>query len=262
MLLEGVLKYRLSPKETAMGEYFDLFYSGAPFELFEPGHLIALGVIIAVCLSFIYFRKVWGKREQKRFRYTVATLLVFSELSLHAWTEYWGLWSIQTMLPLHLCSVLVWLTALMLYTRSYAIYELAYFLGIGGAMQALLTPDAGLYGFPHYRAIQTFFVHGVLVIAPIYMTVVEGFRPTLSSFRRVFIWTNIYMVPVFLLNRAIGSNYLFIAHKPEFPTLLDTLAPWPWYIIQLELIGFSILSLLYIPFLINDWMASRSPSAA
>src|SRR5512143_2574692 len=183
-----------------MAEYFDRFYSGAPFELFGHAHLTALAVIALICLSFIYFRNVWGEREQRIFRNTVATLLIISELSWHAWAAYWGLWSIQTMLPLHMCSVFVWLTACMLYTRNYQIYELAYFMGIGGAIQALITPDAGPYGFPHYRAIQTFFAHGLLVIVPIYMTVVEGFRPTLASLKRVFLWTNIYMVPVFFLN--------------------------------------------------------------
>jgi hypothetical integral membrane protein (TIGR02206 family) len=245
-----------------MTEYFDKFYSGAPFELFGRAHLTALGIIVIVCLSFIYFRKVWGEREQKIFRYTVATLLVGNELGLHAWIAYWGLWNVQTMLPLHMCSVFVWLTAYMLYTRNYRIYELAYFLGIGGAMQALLTPDAGPYGFPHYRAFQTFFAHGVLVTVPIYMTMVEGFRPTLASLKRVFIWTNIYMVPVFFLNLAIGSNYLFIGRKPDFPTLLDALAPWPWYIPELEIIGLAILSTLYIPFLVKDWLASRQAAMA
>ncbi|MEW6405246.1 MAG: TIGR02206 family membrane protein [Chloroflexota bacterium] len=245
-----------------MAEYFDKFYSGAPFELFGPAHLTALGIVTLVCLSFVYFRRMWGEGEQKIFRYTVATLLIINELGLHAWIAYWGLWNIQTMLPLHMCSVFVWLTGYMLYTRNYRIYELAYFLGIGGAMQALLTPDAGPYGFPHYRAFQTFFAHGVLFMVPIYMTVVEGFRPTLASLKRVFIWTNIYMVPVFFLNLAIGSNYLFIGYKPDFPTLLDALAPWPWYIPELEIIGLAILSTLYIPFLIKDWLASRQAAVA
>jgi uncharacterized membrane protein YwaF len=34
---------------------------------------------------------------------------------------------------------------------------------------------------------------------------------------------------------------------------LDVLAPWPWYIIELEVVGFLILFLLYVPFLIKDW---------
>ena len=157
------------------------------------------------------------------------------------------------MLPLHMCSVVVWLTMYMLLTNSYPIYEISYFLGIGGALQALLTPDITGYGFPHFRAFNTFLAHGLLVAVPVYMTLVEKYRPTLSSFKRVFLWTNIYIIPVFLLNLLIGSNYLFIAYKPDFPTLLDLLARWPWYIIQLEVVGFLILFILYLPFLISDW---------
>jgi len=44
----------------------------------------------------------------------------------------------------------------MLVTKSYPFYEFAYFMGIAGTLQALLTPDLGIYGFPHYRFFQTF----------------------------------------------------------------------------------------------------------
>jgi hypothetical integral membrane protein (TIGR02206 family) len=235
-----------------MESYFALNYSGASFDLFGTGHLIALGLVVLLCLSFLYFKNKWDERQRKTFRITIAIILFINEIAWHTWAAYWEIWSIQTMLPLHMCSVVVWLTMYMLITNNYAIYEVAYFLGIGGAMQALLTPDITGYGFPHFRAFNTFLAHGLLVAMPIYMTIVEGFRPTLQSFKRVIIWTNLYMIPVFFLNLAIGSNYLFIAGKPEFPTLLDLLAPWPWYILQLELIGFSILFLLYLPFLIKD----------
>jgi hypothetical integral membrane protein (TIGR02206 family) len=147
----------------------------------------------------------------------------------------------------------------MLFTgnRNVYFYETLYFLGIGGAAQALLTPDAGAYSFPHFRAFQTFISHGLLVIIPLYMTIVEGYRPTLASFKRIFIVTNLYMVVVFFINLVIGSNYLFIAGKPEFPTLLDMLAPWPWYIIELEAIGFVVFGIIYLPFLIKDWRTNR-----
>lgn len=235
-----------------MAEYFSLNYSGAPFDLYGTGHLIALGLVVLFCLSFLYFKNIWSEKQRKIFRYTIAIILFLNELAWHTWAAYWGVWSIQTMLPLHMSSVTVWLTIYMLITNNYVTYEVVYFLGIGGATQALLTPDITGYGFPHFRAFNTFIAHGLLVAMPIYMTVVEGFRPTLQSFKRVFIWTNLYMIPVFFLNLLIGSNYLFIAYKPNFPTLLDLLSPWPWYILQLELIGFSILFLLYLPFLIKD----------
>lgn len=235
-----------------MAEYFSLNYAGEPFDLYGIGHLVALTLVVLLCLSFLYFKNKWNDNQRKKFRITIAVILFINEIAWHTWSAYWGIWSIQTMLPLHMCSVIVWLSMYMLITNNYAIYEVTYFLGIGGALQALLTPDITGYGFPHFRAFNTFIAHGLLVAMPIYMTVVEGFRPTIQSFKRVFIWTNLYIIPVFFLNLTIGSNYLFIAYKPEFPTLLDLLAPWPLYILQLELIGFSILFLLYLPFLIKD----------
>jgi uncharacterized membrane protein YwaF len=70
------------------------------------------------------------------------------------------------------------------------------------------------------------------------------------------------MIVIFFLNLAIGSNYLFIAYKPtDIPTLLDMLAPWPWYILELEAIGFAIFFILYIPFLIKDWHAKQLAAA-
>jgi hypothetical integral membrane protein (TIGR02206 family) len=236
-----------------MEKYFALVYDGPPFVLFGPAHLTAIAIITLCCLSYFYFRSMWGEREKKFIRWAFAIAIVVNETALHIWSAYWGIWNIQTMLPLHMCSVIIWLSAYMLVTKNYGIYEMVYFLGLGGAMQAVLTPaDAAAYNFPHFRLMQTMIAHGLLINVAVYMTVVEGFRPTLASFKRIFIWTNIYMVPIFFLNLAIGSNYLFVAGKPEFPTLLDMLAPWPWYILELEAIGFAIFFILYLPFLIQD----------
>ena len=236
-----------------MERYFALVYDGTPFQLFGTEHLIALAIIMLCCLSYLYFRTIWGEKERKIVRWAFAIAIVVNETALHIWSAYWGIWNIQTMLPLHMCSVIIWASAYMLVTKNYTIYELVYFVGLGGAMQAVLTPaDAAAYNFPHFRIMQTFIAHGLLINIAIYMTVVEGFRPTLQSLKRVFIWTNVYMVIIFFVNLAIGSNYLYIAHKPSFPTLIDLLAPWPWYIIELEAIGFAIFFVLYIPFLISD----------
>lgn len=141
----------------------------------------------------------------------------------------------------------------MLVTKNYSIYEFCYFLGIGGALQALLTPDLGLYGFPHFRFFQTYISHGLIISAAIYMTVVEGFRPTWKSLLRVALWINVYMVVVFVINMLIGSNNLFVAHKPPTASLLDLLSPWPWYILWMEAIGLVVCLILYLPFAIKDW---------
>jgi hypothetical integral membrane protein (TIGR02206 family) len=236
-----------------MAQFFTKDYTGAPFIIFGPAHLIALSLVALIVCLIIIFRKRFTAKGQIIFRYSLAGILVINELGWHAWNYFTGQWTIQTMLPLHLCSVLVWLGAYMLLTRSKTIYEFSYFLGIAGALQALLTPDAGIYGFPHFRFLQTMISHGAIVTAAIYMTFVEGFRPYWNSLLRVLVWANIYMLVVGVINWLIGSNYLFIAHKPATASLIDVLGPWPFYILSLEAIGIVFCLLLYLPFAIRDW---------
>jgi hypothetical integral membrane protein (TIGR02206 family) len=117
----------------------------------------------------------------------------------------------------------------------------------------LLTPNIGIYGFPHYRYFQTMISHGLLITSAVYLTTVEGMRPTWRSMMRVMLVTNVYMVVVFFINQLIGSNYLYVAHKPPGPTLLDSLPEWPWYLLYMEAIGLVMFLLLYLPFMIKDW---------
>ena len=239
-----------------MGEFFGKDFSGEAFILFGTGHLIALAIIALVNISFLFWRRA-GDQTRRRLRYGLAVLLLIDEAAWHAWNLSTGQWTIQTMLPLHLCSVFVFLSAWMLLTKNRGIYPFAYFLGIGGALQALLTPDAGVYGFPHFRAFQVMISHGAIVTAAIYMTLVEGFRPFWKDAVRVFVISNVYMLFVGLVNFLIGSNYLFIARKPDTASLLDVLGPWPWYILAIEAIGILMILILYSPYAVKDWLNAR-----
>ncbi|MEJ2750495.1 MAG: TIGR02206 family membrane protein, partial [Anaerolineae bacterium] len=124
-------------------------------------------------------------------------------------------------------------------------------------MQALLTPDAGIYGFPHFRFLQTMISHGAIVTAAVWMTAVEGLRPYPRSIVRVAGIGLAYMVVIGGVNALIGSNYLYIAHKPDTASLLDVMPAWPWYIPYLLLIAALMIGLLYLPFAMKDWRANR-----
>ncbi|MFQ5577227.1 MAG: TIGR02206 family membrane protein [Anaerolineae bacterium] len=235
-----------------MGEFFAGDYHGQPFELFGAAHLAALAVVALLTLYLLHFRRWAGEPARRAFRYGLAAVLLVDEAVWHWWHWAIGRWTVQELLPLHLCSLFVFLCAIMLLNKSYAIFEFAYFLGIGGAMQALITPDAGIYGFPHFRFFQVFVSHGGIVIAAVYMTLVEGYRPTWKSLGRVAVGANLYMLAIGVVNYFLGSNYLFIARKPYTPSLLDVLGPWPWYILSMEGIGLALCLLLYLPFYLKD----------
>ncbi len=236
-----------------MGGFFQSNIQGGPFELFGPPHLAAIGLLILAILALPVIRKHWDERSKRTLRYALIGWLLFWEIAYTAWNIYQGTWSVTQHLPLHLSSVTAWLGMYMLATKDYTAYEIVYFAGLGGASQAFLTPDTGVDIPAYFRIVQIFSSHSAIILAAMYMTVVEDYRPTFKSLKRVFILMNIYVVFIFFVNMALGSNYLFIAYKPTtFFSLLDYLAPWPWYIFEMEVMALVIFALLYLPFWIKD----------
>jgi len=237
-----------------MEKFFAGDYPGPAFKFFGTAHIAALICLVLLNLFLIRFKNA-DEKTKRNIRWTLALILLSNEIAWHYWNYAVGKWTLQTMLPLQVCSLLVWFGALMFITKNYRIYEFMYLMGIGGAIQALATPDLGIYGFPHFRFFQTFISHGLIITSAIYMTVVEGLRPTWKSILRVAMWMNIYMVIVYPINIYLGSNYLMINGKPNTPSLLDLLPPWPIYILYMEALGIITFLILYLPFVVKDWYA-------
>lgn len=241
-----------------MGQYFGSEYGGGRFEFFTAPHWSALLILLAVYVGLYLSRhRLRNPLPDRRTRYILATLLILQEISLSCWRLYNGTWSVADSLPLHLCGAAVVLSAIMLVNKSYRLYEINYFWGLGGAIQALLTPDIGQYGFPHYRFFQFFFSHGMIILASLYLTFVSNYRPRQRSVWRVFLITNIYLVFIAVFNWATGANYLFICRKPPDGSLMDFMGPWPWYILTLEFVCLASFYIYYTPFGIANLVRVR-----
>jgi hypothetical integral membrane protein (TIGR02206 family) len=241
---------------------WELDYTGRPFVFFGGAHLAALGGILALNLWFVVLRSSGHARTRVAFRYATASALLLNEAVWFAWTYATGQWDLRTILPLHLCSMMVYVGAAALVTKRQSLYELLYFLGIGGALQALMTPNLGRYGFPHIYFLSSFVSHGLILSAAVYLTVVEGLRPTRDSLRRTFIIGNLLLLLVGIVNRFTGGNYMYISHKPDTPTILDALGPWPWYIAGMEILGLLTMLVLYLPFALADARGGARRAAA
>ena len=102
-----------------MGGFFGKDWTGEPFVLFGPWHLLALGIIVLVNIGLVVVGPE-GIREMdvKLIRWTLAAILIVDEIFWHLWNITTGQWSLQTTLPLHLCSVFVFLRAYMLVTKN------------------------------------------------------------------------------------------------------------------------------------------------
>jgi len=233
-------------------QYFSLDYHGPAFILFGTVHLLTLLVVAVFIVSLTFFRGA-SEATRSRVRWTLAIALWLSMVAWQAWNVACGIWTIQALLPLQLCDVLVLLTGFTLLSKNQTLYEFSYFLGIGAACQSLFTPDAGMFGFPHFRYIQPILSHGLLVAIGVYLTVVEGMRPRWQSIPRIFLVVNLYMLFLYFLNSAIGSNYMMVNYKPDVPSLFSLMPGWPWYILWSEGLALAIFLFLYLPFMLKDW---------
>lgn len=220
-----------------------------PFAFYSLSHWISLAAIAAVCLSvFLFRRTLQAKKNADRIRHMLAGVLLLMDIALHAWYVTADTWDVSETLPLHLCSLTLILSIIMLWTRNYRLFEFVYFAGIGGALQALLTPAAILSGYPHFTYYYFFIAHGGIIAACLVLIVLYGYRPSFRSIWRTLLYLNLLLIPVGIINAVTGGNYMFIARKPSDPSLIDYLGPWPWYLISMEIVAVVIFILLYVPF--------------
>jgi len=242
-----------------MGDLFSPDYAGAPFVLFSAQHLLALLAVGAGCLLLALLTPRLGGPGRAVLRWGLCAFAVGNWLGWDVWQARYGLWSPAYSLPLHLCTLSVVLSALLLATRSRGLFELLYFWGFTAAVVAMLTPDlvGNGYGFPHFRYWIFFTSHGIILWAVSFAAAAWGYRPTWRALGRAVLVSNAYLLVAGLANWLTGGNYVYIARRPEFPTLIDYLGPWPWYIIPLQLIGVAAFVLVYLPWAIRDWASAR-----
>lgn len=230
-----------------MIHFFSYQYTGPAFVQGGPAHLGAL--LIIALLIVLGWRMPFSPRQRSVIRLGLALLLLANELFWHLWHAYNNLWTVQALLPLNICNLMVFLSIFTLLTRSQVGYEFIYLLGIPAAAQVLIPPALGPWGFPHILFFQIFISHGGIILAALYLTLGERMRPRgWRSVGRVALWTTLYALVIFILNPLIGSNYLFLANKPSAATLLNVLGPWPWYFLSMEAIGLVLSALMYLPF--------------
>ncbi|MFD1136259.1 YwaF family protein [Paenibacillus urinalis] len=233
-------------------------YNAPRFEFMSLAHAGAVAVIIVLLLAmFMYRQKLRNSvSARKILRCILLSLLILSQLMLEVWYQIYDLWDPAYTLPLELCSITLLLSCVMLVTRNRVLYIIVFYAGICGALAALLTPDL-VYTFPHFRFIQFFIAHGSIIAAALYMTWIEQVRLTITSVPLSMLLLNLIAGIVWCFNQVFGANYMFLSHKPESPSILDMLGPYPYYILVEEWVAFVLFTMMYILFF---YLPSRASS--
>lgn len=232
-----------------------------PFPVFGAQHLITTSVVAAVLIIIPWLVKRAASQEAtRRVALLLAGLILLVKVGEPFLKAQFGdIW--QEELPLHMCDFGALAAAFFLLRPNMLLFELSYFWALGGGIQALLTPTLQ-HGFPHLDYWSYFITHGLGMLGAVYGIVAMQYRPELKSVWRAFVATLCHALLVYPINLLLNSNYLYLSHKPNTPSLMDYLGPWPWYILSLVGVALIVFFLYYSPFLIADIILSRQSGRA
>ena len=169
--------------------------------------------------------------------------------------------SIQKDLPLQLCHFAYWLSVICLISQLYNskhkqfYFNCSYFLGFSAAFQGILTVDlTGIFTFSDMLALHL--QHSFIILNVLWIIFAYKIKFNQKGILQAYLFTNVLIVLVGLINYIIGSNYMFLCNKPNVNNPL-LIGDWPYYIIVLELVFFIYGYILYLPFKLREIFKSK-----
>lgn len=224
----------------------------ARFSIGSPSHLGALlfGLLVLALAIWSHRKNPKSQLARALLYFIIAAnfLSVFHTSGSHYFSG--RMKDLNHILPLHLCDLTSLIAAAALVTRKPLLCEMTYYLGLGGTLQGLITPNL-LNDFPHPTYFSFFQLHLFVVIAALFLPLGLGWRPRtplLKTTTRIFLIICAYLIVIYGVNSLLGTNYAFVMHKPENPSLYDHLGPYPWYLLSVLGLVIVMLGLLSLPF--------------
>ncbi len=164
--------------------------------------------------------------------------------------------SLSTDLPLQFCSIGYYFSIIGIimsvsekkYNIKFEqfIFDCAYVLGFGGALQAMITVDlTGINNMIGSFALN--WQHSIIILNVLWLIFAYNKRFNLRGVLNAFIFMNLAIIPVGIINYFLSANYMFICSPPNVNNPL-LIGDWPIYLIILEFVYFLYILILYLPF--------------
>ena len=235
-----------------------------PERVFQPYGWPHLTVIfLTITLPFVLaalVRRTKSTRVERAIVSLLSAVLVANYIAYLIFVRSHGVVMWWEMLPLQLCDWGMVVVIVALWTGNQRWFEVAYFWGIGGTLQAVLTPNLR-FGFPDLRFFSFFTSHSGIIIGVVFLMLTHKYRPYPMSMLRTFLWSEVYFVVTLIADELTGFNYGFLLHKPEAFSILSFLSnSRPLYLLELHGVALLFFVGLYVPFAIVDLVQKNALS--
>lgn len=232
------MKYFMDTAET--------IEEGAGFSLFGATHLTWLAVAaVVIAANCLWYRKL-GTVGRDRWNKTMAILLVANELIKNVFLFIGGRF-LPDYLPLHLCSINIFLIALHAWRPSEMLSNFLYTVCIPGAMAALLFPSWTELPVLNFMHLHSSTVHIQLVMYPLVLAVNGVLKPSAKGIPKCLLLLVILAAVALISNLIFDTNFMFLMNaEPGNPLYLFEQA-FGSHLIGFPILISVVLAVMYVP---------------
>lgn len=191
-------------------------------------YLMLVGAIL-----FIYKMKdkLRESRYEKVFRYGFASYMVALELWFFYFTfvykadmDWYKFWVGNTMIPIHMCALSLWLAVLVGFTKNKKIFRFALFTGMMGPILTIVSGDVE-YSFDRLRYWHFYGQHINTMVFLIYLHLVHGLKIFKGDWIKMsgimFLLASFVLIPI---NMILDSNFMYVYNTNGSP--LEVIENW------------------------------------
>ena len=223
------------------------------FSTFSTEHLLLLllsGVSVGVLV--FYAKSLSTTSDKRQFAYTLAGLIIVQELVGQLARVALHDWQIGQDLLLHMCGLAVLIIPYALIAQKKWAIELGYYWGVGGSIQALITPSLS-YALPEYHTVHFFISHTCLLAGAVCLIILTRHRLTWHGLRTAVLAT--LMTPFAALGCNVfinqfwpeaHANYWYTLAKPSGNNITASMPNWPLYLPIMALMAVVCMLILFL----------------
>ena len=182
---------------------------GLGFSLFDAEHLFWLALTVFFLTAVCRYYRASELRRRTRLRHTMAAAIVANEIFKTAMLVLGGNWEPEY-LPLHLCSVNVFLVAYHAWKPGKLLDNFLYAVCVPGAAAALLFPSWNKLPPINFMYLHSFTIHILLVLYPLLLVTTGQAQTDLKSALKGVGLLVVMAIPVYGLNLLWGTNFMFL----------------------------------------------------
>lgn len=181
------------------------------FSLYGPLHLAWLAFFVVVTLALCVLYRKSDAHHRAVLRRVLAILIVLDEIFKMIGLTLGGNYTADY-LPLHLCSINIFLIAIHAFKPSKTLDNFLYAVCIPGAMAALLFPTWTSLPFANFMHLHSFTIHTLLAAYPIVLTAGGDIRPDIKALPRSVVLLLGMAVIALIVNLCFDTNFMFLMY--------------------------------------------------